>query len=230
VGLDAVADLARDVGLAADPRTPSTALGVSVVSPLDLAAAYSAFVTGGAVVKPRLVTRIEDEDGRLLWASQAERRHVMQPSTAFLITDVLADAVVRGTGTPAQPTRPVPVAGKTGTTNDVKDAWFAGYTAEIVGAVWIGFDGPQTIVADATATQLAAPVWSRLVDRIYADRSAGTWNVPPTVLQRPIDAATGFAVSADCAGDTISPRREWFVAGTEPREVTCGSAKQTSHF
>jgi penicillin-binding protein 1A len=221
IGLDTVADLAARAGLRVDAKTPSTALGVAEVSPLRLAAAYTAFVNAGAMIKPRLIQRVEDEEGRILWQSSVERHHVLHPATAFLITDVLSDAVQRGTAAPARGLSGVPVAGKTGTTNDVKDAWFVGYTPEVVGAVWIGFDQPRTIVADASATELTAPVWGRLVDRLDRAAAASAWPVPSNVVQRRLDAVTGLMLEDGCDTSPTLARVEWFVIGTEPAAMTC---------
>jgi len=182
--------------------TPALALGTVAVSPLELATAYTAFATLGDAVRPRLVLEVARPDGRRLWQAEApERRRVLDPAVAFLVTDVLRDAVTRGTGTAARQALPreVPVAGKTGTTNDASDAWFVGYTPEVVAAVWIGFDQPRPITAAATGGRVAAPVWGRMMARLAEGRPAPrTWTAPPGIVAATVDSDTGLVVADGC--------------------------------
>jgi penicillin-binding protein 1A len=206
VGLQRVADVARQAGIESPMEaTPALALGTVAVSPLELATAYTAFATLGDAVRPRLVLEVARPDGRRLWQAEApERRRVLDPAVAFLVTDVLRDAVTRGTGTAARQALPreVPVAGKTGTTNDASDAWFVGYTPEVVAAVWIGFDQPRPITAAATGGRVAAPVWGRMMARLAEGRPAPRpWTAPPGIVAATVDSDTGLVVADGCEAD-----------------------------
>jgi penicillin-binding protein 1A len=217
VGLGEVSKLARDAGLD-EPVSPmpSIALGAVAVSPLELTSAYTAFASLGEAVEPRLILRIEDEEGKVLWTSTPRRRKVLDPAVAYLVTDVLSEALVRGTGNLVQKTGlKAPAAGKTGTTNDGADVWFVGYTPEIVAGIWMGFDHPRPILESATGGQLAAPVWGRTLARVYQKRpQPRPWAAPKEVVKRPIDPGTGLIVEAACASD--GGKRELFIDGMEP--------------
>jgi membrane peptidoglycan carboxypeptidase len=217
VGLGEVSKLARDAGLD-EPVSPmpSIALGAVAVSPLELTSAYTAFASLGQAVEPRLILRIEDEKGKVLWTSTPRRHTVLDPAVAYLVTDVLSEALVRGTGNLVQKTGlKAPAAGKTGTTNDGADVWFVGYTPEIVAGIWMGFDHPRPILESATGGQLAAPVWGRTLARVYQKRpQPRPWAAPKQVIKRPIDPGTGLIVEADCA--SAGGKRELFIDGMEP--------------
>lgn len=216
-GLGDVAGVARKAGIERVPEVPSVALGALTVSPLELTSAYSAFATLGEAVEPRMILRVEDEDGRVLWRSQPRRRKVLDPRVAFLITDVLGDALRRGTGIAALESGfKAPAAGKTGTTNDGADTWFVGYTPEVVAGLWIGFDRPRQIVEDATGGRLAAPVWGRVVERFYRGRKMpAPWQAPDGVVTRDVDPATGLLLKDGCAPSS-QPVRELFLEEMQP--------------
>ena len=225
VGLQHVADVARQAGIESPmDASPSLALGTVAVSPLELATAYTAFATLGDAVRPRLVLKVVRPDGRLLWeAGPSERRRVLDPAVAFLVTDVLRDAVSRGTGTPARQALPpeIPIAGKTGTTNDATDAWFVGYTPEVVAAVWIGFDQPRPITAAATGGRVAAPVWGRMMARLAEGRAAPLpWAMPSGVVSATVDSETGLMVAEGC--EAAYPYREVFLRRHVPAAACPG--------
>jgi penicillin-binding protein 1A len=217
VGLGEIARLAHEAGVD-EPISPvpSLALGTGTLSPLGLTAAYTAFASQGQAVEPRLLLRVEDDDGKVLWRSQPERHEVLDPPVAFLVTDVLSEALVRGTGNLVQRTGlRAPAAGKTGTTDEGTDAWFVGYTPEIAAGVWIGFDEYRPILDGATGGRLAAPVWGRVMARVYRNRPPPPpWKRPAEVVSRPVDPHTGLVLAKDCAGRDAP--RELFVAGLVP--------------
>ena len=219
VGLRQVTEVARRAGIE-EPMAPvpSMALGTVAVSPLELTAAYTGFAGLGQAVEPRLILRVEDEKGKVLWRSQPRRHAVLDPGVAFLVTDVLAEAIVSGTGNLVQQTGlKAPAAGKTGTTNEGADAWFVGYTPEIVGGVWIGFDKPRPILEDATGGHLAAPVWGRMLARVYQGRPAPRpWRAPANVVSHWIDPPTGLVIAEGCAPERGIARPERFLRGKEP--------------
>ncbi len=219
VGLQHVVQAAHKAGITETiAPVPSLALGTVAVSPLELTAAYTGFATLGQAVEPRLVLRVEDEKGKVLWKSEPRRHAVVDPGVAFLITDVLAEALVSGTGKLIQQTGlKAPAAGKTGTTNEGADAWFVGYTPEIVGGVWIGFDHPRTILDQATGGNLAAPVWGRMLARVYQTRPApGPWRAPAGVVPHWIDPPTGLVISEGCSPQRGFAAKELFLKGKEP--------------
>jgi len=228
LGTGEVARTAADLGMPGDriSRTPAMALGTVALSPLELALAYAPFATLGSTVEPRMVLEVETPEGEILWtAEEPETRQVVDPAIAYLVTDVLRDVVSRGTGARV---RGVgfrgPAAGKTGTTNDRFDTWFVGYTPEVVGTVWIGFDRPRTIVPSATGGRLAAPVWGRTMNRVAQGRPAPPeWRAPADVVARQVDPASGLLLASGCEPFGAAPAEEVFLLGTEPRTV-CPSA------
>jgi penicillin-binding protein 1A len=223
VGTHKIAKFAEQAGI--DPpisEQPSMALGTVAVSPVELAAAYTAFAGLGEGVRPRFVLRVDAEDGRVLWqADEPERKHVLDAAVAYVITDALEDVLTRGTGTAVRESGfRAPAAGKTGTTNDGADTWFVGYTPEIVAAVWMGFDRTRPIMAKATGGRLAAPVWARLMTRIYAGRKTPAgWPMPAGVVEGMVDPQTGLLLSSGCAPWSGVPYKELFVQGAVPVTV-----------
>lgn len=219
VGLKAVTQVAHRAGIG-EPiaPVPAIALGTTAVSPLELTAAYTGFASLGQAVEPRLILRVEDEKGKVIWRSEPRRHSVLDPGVAFLITDVLAESVVSGTGTSIQQTGlKAPAAGKTGTTNDGADAWFVGYTPEIAAGVWIGFDKPRPILDKATGGELAAPVWGRMLARVYQGRPAPKpWTAPADVIPHWVDPPTGLVIKEGCAPQRGFARPELFLKGKEP--------------
>jgi penicillin-binding protein 1A len=230
VGYSNVAAFAEEAGVEPPiPQEPSMALGTVSVSPLELTAAFSAFANLGDGVKPRLLSKVVHPDGRVLWEDEAPRTHrVMGAGVAYLVTDALREALWRGTGTAVpQAGFRGPAAGKTGTTNDGADAWFVGYTPDLVGTVWLGFDERRTIMPKATGGRLAAPAWARIMSRIYKERPRPEgWARPSDVVDATVDSLTGFVLAAGCqspAGGTAY--REVFLNGTMPVSV-CPSQGQ----
>ncbi len=218
VGMDSVIALARRAGLRSPISPyPSSALGASVVQPLDFVAAYATFDNGGVAVEPRFVQRIEDRTGRTVFTPQiAPARAAMDPRVAFIVRDMLQDVVTRGTATALRKIVParIPVAGKTGTTNDNTDVWFVGMTPELVTGVWLGFDKPAMISPGAAGGTLAAPIAGHIIAAAYGNRASGTWTPPPGLMPVELDRASGQPSDAT----TPSDRRyiEWFMAGTQP--------------
>ena len=148
------------------PDVPSLALGTGLVTPLSLTAAYAPFANGGLAVRPRDLVRVVDADGSAAFATDPETEAVLSPAVAYQMTSMLGDVVDRGTGTAARRLGVTfPVGGKTGTTDDFKDAWFVGYSSSIVVGVWVGFDQPKTIAADAYGARYALPIWADFMRR-----------------------------------------------------------------
>ncbi|HKG91648.1 MAG TPA: PBP1A family penicillin-binding protein [Gemmatimonadaceae bacterium] len=222
LGMDSVIDLARRLGVETPIAPyPSSAIGASAVQPLDFIAAYATFANLGVSVEPRLVQRIEDANGRTVWAPRpAAPRPALDPRVAFIVRDMMRDVVERGTATSIRRFLPkeIPVAGKTGTTDDNTDTWFVGMTPDLVAGVWVGFDRPKTIAPGVAGGSSAAPVWGRMMASYYRSRGAPPqldWTTPPPgVVTMELDRQSGLPA------DSLTPpeRRytEYFVAGTEP--------------
>ncbi|BAH39826.1 MAG TPA: PBP1A family penicillin-binding protein [Gemmatimonas aurantiaca] len=218
VGMDSVTALARRAGLRAPIAPyPSSALGASVVQPLDFVAAYAAFDNGGVGVDPRFIVRVEDRTGRtVLSPTGAPTRPAMDPRVAFIMRDMMQDVVTRGTATALRRLVParVPVAGKTGTTNDNTDVWFVGMTPELVTGVWLGFDKPAMIAPGAAGGTLAAPIAGHILASAYESRASSVWSPPPGVVAVELDRSTGQPTTANTPAD--QRYMEWFLEGTEP--------------
>jgi 1A family penicillin-binding protein len=218
MGWDRVVETARRFGFTTAVRPyPSSVLGAGAVRPLELAGAYTAFANGGMRVEPFLVRRVADRSGKVLFDARGKGTRVLSPGVAFLVTDMLRDAAERGTGTEARQRLPsrIPMAGKTGTTDDGADVWYVGYTPEIVTAVWVGFDTPKSLGAGAFGGAVAAPVWGEMMRDLYARRrTPSPWTVPQGMLRVATDGATGAPLVAPCPAGPV--RTEYFLPGTEP--------------
>ncbi|HEX6749732.1 MAG TPA: PBP1A family penicillin-binding protein [Longimicrobium sp.] len=222
IGITRVAAEARDLGIRTPiPPYPSTFLGAAEVVPLELVAAYSVFATGGALSTPRLIRRVVDTDGTVVYQASTSRRFALSPAVSYLTTSMMRDVVDRGTGTGVRAALPatIPAAGKTGTTDEGADVWFIGVTPDIVAGVWMGFDRPQAILADASGGGLAAPVWGRVMADYYRRHPAPVaWVPPPDLQAREIDRRTGRLASPSCPREDVVT--EYFLSGTEPTD-TC---------
>jgi len=221
----ATVDLAMQIGLPSIIETailfgfstpfkpyPSLSLGAFEVIPLELARAYCAFAAGGMMPYPLGLKAVVDENGQVL-----ERRHLnierlISPAKAFIITSLLRGVVETGTGkTLGNKGISWPVAGKTGTTNNFRDAWFIGYTPDILALVWVGFDNGDAI--KATGAQAALPIWAQLMKAIPHQISHTDFRVPDGIITRMICDEDGKpVVSENCA----KPRKEFFLAENAP--------------
>ena len=174
IGSRPVLALASDVGLHDLPDVPSLSLGTGVVSPLELTAAYAAFPNGGFAVRPRAITQVVDADGGVAFDNPARQDRVISDAVAFQMVSMMQDVLDRGTGAAARSTYGVrfPSAGKTGTTDDFKDAWFVGFTASTVAGVWVGEDQPATIGREAYGARYALPIWSEFIRAAARKRGA----------------------------------------------------------
>jgi penicillin-binding protein 1A len=182
IGARPILRLANHAGLANQPNVPSLALGSGLVSPMALTAAYAAFPNGGEAVRPRAILRVLDQDGGVVVAEPVVRERVLSPEVAFQMVSLMEDVVARGTGTALRRLVPGAIAGKTGTTNDFKDAWFVGFGPRLVVGVWVGFDQPATIRRDGYGGRVALPIWGDFMRRV-ARSGAGDAFEPPGTLE-----------------------------------------------
>jgi 1A family penicillin-binding protein len=179
VGTRPVLRLASDVGLEDMPDVPSLALGTGLVTPLDLTAAFAIFPNGGMAVTPRAIARVLDADGGVAFENHIHTERVISPQTAFQMTELLSDVLDRGTGSAARRWGVTfPAGGKTGTTNDFKDAWFVGFSSSVVVGVWVGYDQPKTIGRDGYGSRYALPIWSDFMRRSSHIRRPESFEIP----------------------------------------------------
>jgi membrane carboxypeptidase/penicillin-binding protein len=181
---------------------PSLALGSGLVTPLDLTAAYAVFPNGGYRVRPRAIVTVVDGDGRRVRDVHVERERVLSPQVAFQVVSMLEEVVDRGTGSGvrAAGVRGA-VGGKTGTTNDYRDAWFVGFSSSVVAGVWVGFDQPQTIRSGASGGRAAVPIWAEFMRRTATQLPRPAFEAPPGLRhealcalshQRPVDGCPTY--------------------------------------
>jgi penicillin-binding protein 1B len=188
----------------------SVALGSSSVSLLDITSAYGGLANGGVVVRPIAVTNMARDTGETLWSPMLDRRQAASPQGAYLVTSILKGVVDRGTGAKARLFGVQgPVAGKTGTTDGYRDAWFIGYTPDLVIGLWVGFDDERPI--KLTGSQAALPIWSELARRLIP-QDQPDFEMPSGIEQREVDPKTGQLATSQCPEKTA----EVFIAGTEP--------------
>ncbi len=214
IGIDYVLDYAHTLGISSTlNRDLSLALGSSGVSLLELVNAYSVFNNQGYLVTPGFVTRVVDRNGNELESFTPSREKVIEPSTAYIMTNLLEGVVQNGTGWRAKSLNR-PVAGKTGTTNDLFDAWFMGYTPDYTTGVWVGFDEEASLGKVETGSRAASPIWVGFMSRVLAEKPAKVFEVPEGVVFTQIDAKTGLLPVPEST-ETIF---ECFKEGTVPTD------------
>ncbi|HEY1952257.1 MAG TPA: PBP1A family penicillin-binding protein, partial [Gemmatimonadaceae bacterium] len=225
LGMDSIAQLAHRMGLnSVIAPYPSSAIGASAVQPLDLVATYTTFANLGTPVEPRFIYRVEDKNRKVVFSREVRAlAPALDPRVTYVVRDMMRDVVERGTAASIRRYLPtsIPVAGKTGTTNDNTDVWFVGLTPDLVAGVWLGFDKPTTIAPGVGGGSLAAPVFGKMLARYYASkpemlssRDSTQWSPPLGVISGELDRDTG-----ELANDQTPPERrytEYFVEGTEP--------------
>src|SRR5688572_2403431 len=198
------------------PAFPSIHIGSADVIPLEMIAAYTTFANLGTRTIPNAVLRVEDRSGKIVWQPPVRSIEVMDTLHAWLMTDALRDVVRHGTAVGSVGARiNFPAGGKTGTTNDGFDVWFIGFTPDMVTGLWIGFDQPRKIKANAQGGVLVGPAWSAMMREVYERRSLPTaWSRPPGLSALDVDKTTGYKATPFCPKDVHYI--ESFIAGTEP--------------
>lgn len=217
LGTESVISEARRFGLTTPiPNYPSIFIGAADVYPIEMVSAYTAFATLGTRAKPSAITRVEDKDGNVIWEPEPTTVSVMTQEEAWLMVSVMKDVVRRGTAAASVGSHiRFPAGGKTGTTNDGADVWFIGYTQDLVVGVWMGFDKPQKIKANAQGGVLAAPAWTAFMNDVYKKRPAPRdWDMPGNIIQVEIDASTNMLATPYCPRDAVT--KEYFIRGTDP--------------
>ncbi len=212
-GFDTVAALWKRTGLGKTPLRgyPSIALGVFELTPLEVAEAFTSFATLGRQMRPHSITRIAGGTIPLASSAAPVAKVVASPAVTYLVTNMMRSVINEGTAASARAAGFAPdAAGKTGTTNDLRDAWFVGFTPELLAVVWVGLDDNQ--VLGLTGAQSALPIWTAFMKRALAGRPNLPFQVPPGVSLVDIDRDTGLLALPAC------PRvaAEAFLTGTEP--------------
>jgi penicillin-binding protein 1A len=217
IGVDYVIDYARTMGIESPlDRDLSLALGSSGLSLLELTRAYSVFANNGMLGVPVFISRVEDRDGRVLEEHRPSFTAAIPPQTAYVMTDLLKSVIQEGTGRSVRALGR-PAAGKTGTTNDLKDAWFMGYTPELVTGVWVGYDDPASMGRGETGARAASPIWLQFMENVLEGRPVVDFQVPQGVMFANIDPESGLLSSRHTKG---KPIRQAFSEGTAPVEYT----------
>jgi penicillin-binding protein 1B len=214
VGMEAVIRVARDVGLSSPLQpVPALTLGSFEVTAIELAQAYAPFANGGNRVAATGLRHVVDRGGEAVDAGRPAPVPAVRPAEAYLLTSLLRGVIDRGTGAGARALGVTgDVAGKTGTTNEGRDAWFVGYTPALVALVWIGFD--EQDVLRLSAGQAALPIWADFMRAAMATVPSNPFPVPPGIAFRDVDPTTGKLATSFCPVVV----REVFLETTEPRD------------
>jgi penicillin-binding protein 1A len=215
IGLSRAVNFARQAGITSPINEDYTsALGSSVVTPLELTSAYATFASQGIRSEPILIKSIVDGRGAVLEGYDPQPRESMDRVTAYLVTSLLKSVVEDGTGRGAKGLNK-PLAGKTGTTNNYVDAWFVGFSPSIVTGVWVGYDNASASLGDKeTGARSALPIWVGVMARALAGKPAEEFPAPDDVVMTTIDPGTGL-LAREGAVDAIP---DVFRKGTEPTQ------------
>jgi penicillin-binding protein 1B len=214
-GYDHIVDLWKKLEIGTPPKPyPSIALGVFEASPFEIATAYTIFPNFGTVRPLRHILEISSGGKDVTAKPKAALKDITRPDTTFLVTNMLRSVINEGTGAGVRGAGfALDAAGKTGTTNDLRDAWFVGFTPTLLTVVWVGFDGNQPV--GLSGSQAALPIWAEFMNRALAGTPSVPFEAPDGITFVEIDPDTGKVAVPGC------PRviREAFVAGTEPLQA-----------
>jgi penicillin-binding protein 1A len=216
IGVEYAIEYAKKLGITSElSKNLSIALGSSGVSLLELTKAYSVFANQGYLIEPVFIVKIEDRDGNVLEEMAPERIKVIEKTTAYLMTHMLEGVVKYGTAWRLKALNR-PVAGKTGTTNNLFDAWFLGYSPQYITGTWVGFDDEAPLGKSETGSRAASPIWLGFMQRILADKPLKVFEVPEGVVFTKIDAETGLLPIPESKETAFVCFKE----GTEPTEYS----------
>jgi len=213
IGMTAVAKTAKDFGMVDSmPKVLPAALGAVDTTVLREAGAYASLDAGGHDVVPTLIDSVQDREGHVVWRPAGldcacddpskpplitdERTQIADPQSVFQLVTMMQGVVQRGTGVPAGAGLHRPIAGKTGTTQDFGDAWFSGFTSDLVTVVWVGFDNPSSLGDNETGAAVAAPIWHNFMAFALKDRPVLNFPQPPGVTMASWDSGFGTVVDA----------------------------------
>lgn len=212
VGINKVIERGKALGLTGimEPNL-SLALGSGQFTPLNLCQAYTAFPRGGTSIRPRLIESVTSPWGEQLFLADEEVTEAMPAETAYIVSNLLQEAVQDGTGARAK-VLGRPVAGKTGTTNDEQDAWFMGFSPYLLTGVWVGYDQIRPMGKFETGARAALPIWLDYRTRVEPNYPIEDFPVPPGIVMARVDGRTGRLAGPGAAQAYMLP----FVNGTEP--------------
>ena len=228
VGIANAVGYAEKLNMGTPPSVPSMALGTSDVTLMAMTSAYGAFAAEGIIRQPTLIRRVEDSEGGVLYQADTKAHQAVSRGTAYLMASMLSDVVNHGTGYRARQVGfTLPAAGKTGTTNDYVDAWFVGFTPRIVTGVWIGFDQPQTIIANGYGGELAVPIWANFMKVATKKHKSDWFERPPEVIGVNVCRMSGRLPNNGCDSVQVVSSEgfvesksmiytEFFIRGTQP--------------
>jgi len=213
IGASYAADYAKKLGFTSQiPANLALALGAASVSPVELTSAYAVFANKGVSLPTSFITKVTDNDGVVLQqASNPVPIPVISPETSYVITNLMQSVVSSGTGHRASIIGR-PVAGKTGTTNGSKDAWFVGYVPQLVAGVWVGYDLERSLGAGGSGGQAAAPIWAEFMQKSVSGLPVEDFDAPENVSFVLINPRTGKLAREGASGAVM----ECFIKGTEP--------------
>ncbi|GLI38942.1 penicillin-binding protein 1A [Geobacter hydrogenophilus] len=216
IGVPYFVDFAHKAGLPLRPNNDlSLALGTEDVTLRDLVRAYTPLANGGLRSEPRTIVRIYDRNRRAWTENAPSVTSALSPAAAFVTTRMLKDVMVYGTAKSLKSfSQKRPSAGKTGTTDDYRDAWFIGYTPQVLTGIWVGYDKPRPGGKGFTGGAVAAPIWERFMGPALASKPVVDFSKPDTVVSVSIDPATGYQATPDCP----EKRDEFYIEGTQPTE------------
>jgi penicillin-binding protein 1A len=226
IGVEHAVNEARLLGITSPlARDLSLALGSSAVTLMEMTTAYSTFENLGVKAEPMFVTKITDRQGNVLEENHPTLTSVISPQTAYLMTSLLQGVIENGTGARAR-SLGRPAAGKTGTTNDLNDAWFIGYVPGLAAGAWVGHDSEKALGGHETGAVAALPVWLRFMKDALEDAPQRDFAVPDGVEFTKIDPSTGLLAGALTQGAIF----EVFKAGTAPSAAAVKAAPRAAEF
>lgn len=215
VGIPSVIEFAQSLGITSPlNRDLSLALGSSSVTLMELTSAFGIFANQGTHAEPFAINQVQDSNGQNLEQAAPNTRPAVSKEIAFLLTNMLEDVIQRGTGIRAKGLGR-PVAGKTGTTNDYTDAWFIGYTPNLVVGVWVGFDDIRSLGEAESGSHAALPIWIEFMHEAFKTLPVMQFEVPDDIEYVRVDSTTGLLASEAEEHGTV----ELFTKGTGPKEA-----------
>lgn len=216
IGPSTVVEYARKMGIESPiPPYPSIAIGSATLTLIEMVRGYATLANYGTRVKPYFIEKIEDADGKILEENVPEKVTVLDSVTSYIMINMLESVLDEGTGVSARTKYGFYgiAAGKTGTTDDYHDAWFIGFTPEIVAGVWVGFDSLRTITEGATGARFALPIWARFMKAVYNPDSSADFPIPDGVVFAEVCETSGLLATPYCP----VTRTEVFRQGLEPK-------------
>jgi penicillin-binding protein 1A len=227
VGYGRTIDLARRLGISSPLQPyPSLALGTMEVSLIDLTTAYSVFPNQGVRVEPHFIRYVSDWEGTILEEAKPKITEALPADVAYLTTYVLEGVTASGTGAAAARVLKRTIAGKTGTTDDLADAWFVGFSPTLVSGVWVGFDQKKSLGPRETGARAALPIWIDFMKGAHVGIPPDRFTRPAGIVYVPIDRDTGLRATVESSCPT--PILEAFIEGTEPT-TPCSEMEHVRH-